>query len=78
LYIICLVLINNIDVNSKQIDYCPFVNFKTKAKYFTSRRSQFDKITFSSYNELLKEITKYENGLSRIYKVSLEKILQIK
>ena len=48
------------------MDYCPFVNLKTKAKYIASRRSEYDKSSFKNYSELLKEITKYENGKSRI------------
>lgn len=58
-------------INSDQMDYCPFVNAKTKTMYFTSRRSVLNKTTFNSHNELLYEITRYSNGSSRIYKVTL-------
>jgi hypothetical protein len=60
------------EINSSMMDYCPFVNVKTGILYFTSRRSsvkkQFDKTL--NTQELLKEMNKYDNGLSRIYQVN--------
>jgi len=57
------------EINSKQTDFCPFVNNGTL--YFTSRRSSVEmkKEGFSNTEELISEITKYENGASRIYQV---------
>lgn len=62
-------------INSKQMDYCPFIHSKTNTLYFTSRRSEVnaEHAAFNSLDELLDEINKYENGLSRIYKVPFNK-----
>ena len=62
------------EINSAQMDYCPFVDLKGNL-YFTSKRNnlvtQFDgKKTIS---EILEEMNKYENGLSRLYQVKLPK-----
>jgi len=57
-------------INSSMMDYCPFVNTATGTLYFTSRRStikaHFDE--HQNIKDLLKEMTKYDNGQSRIYK----------
>lgn len=65
-------------LNSNKMDYCPFVDIKTKTLYFTSKRNSInpDK-AFETANEFLLELTKYENGLSRLYKIGLETILHI-
>lgn len=59
--------------NSKHMDYCPFVDANTNILYFTSRRSTIKNNSFKSINEFEKEINKYENGLSRIYKTTFQK-----
>ncbi|SHG86101.1 TolB family protein [Winogradskyella jejuensis] len=62
-------------INSKQTDFCPFVN---KGKlYFTSRRSNVTSKEngFTSTEELLSEINRYDNGYSRIYQVDISKLL---
>lgn len=59
--------------NSKYMDYCPFVDSSTNMLYFTSRRSTIKNNSFKSINEFEKEINKYENGLSRIYKTTFQK-----
>jgi hypothetical protein len=60
-------------INCAKMDYCPFVNVKTGTLFFTARRNsvktEFE--TKQNVNTLLKEMQKYENGLSRIYKVKL-------
>ncbi|WP_179021335.1 PD40 domain-containing protein [Winogradskyella forsetii] len=65
-------------INSKQIDYCPFVNQSTGMLYFTSRRSAVKRMDsgYLSAQSLFSEINKYENGLSRIYRVNLNKFLE--
>ncbi|WP_179009326.1 PD40 domain-containing protein [Winogradskyella forsetii] len=65
-------------INSKQIDYCPFVNQSTGMLYFTSRRSTVKRLDsgYISAQSLFSEINKYENGLSRIYRVNLNKFLE--
>ena len=56
-------------INSKYMEFCPFVLNGTL--YFTSRRSSISTKDngFSSTEELLTEINKYDNGSSRIYRV---------
>jgi hypothetical protein len=68
------------DINSIKMDYCPFVNIKSNDLYFTSRRTLFSKGNFEFYSmpDLLEEIEKHENGLSRVYKVSIDQIINPK
>ena len=57
-------------INSNAMDYCPFVDEKNVVLYLTSRRvSSVTKRSFTNLVDLNNEINKYENGLSRIYKV---------
>lgn len=58
-------------INSKDMDYCPFVDMTSKTLYFTSRRSFVAPGPFETLNALEKEINRYENGQSRLYKVSI-------
>jgi hypothetical protein len=62
------------EINSDKMDYCPFVDSKTNTLYFTSKRSIiYDSGKgFSTMQEFLNEMKKYENGLSRIYKTTLK------
>ncbi|NNE32970.1 MAG: hypothetical protein HKN40_11430 [Winogradskyella sp.] len=62
-------------INSKDMEFCPFVN--DGVLYFTSRRSTVKRNTegFKTTEELLREINKYDNGASRIYKVNFSKHL---
>ncbi len=66
-------------INSNKMDYCPFVDIKNKTLYFTSKRSSI-KAEKASKNadEFLEELNKYDNGLSRLYKIGLETIFHIK
>lgn len=61
-------------INSAQMDYCPFVDTKTNTLYFTSKRTSVNNFNkqFSSLQEIKNEINRYDNGLSRIYKTSLK------
>lgn len=60
-------------VNSDKMDYCPFVDTNSETLYFTSKRNA----TIKSYNsrmtiEDLKNVfNSYENGLSRLYKMTI-------
>ena len=65
------------DINSKYIDYCPFVHVESGTLYFTSRRSNIinkDSV-LRDYNELIKEINRYDNGSSRLYKTDIKSII---
>jgi hypothetical protein len=60
------------EINSAQMDYCPYVDLNAGILYFTSRRSTINtKGRFDSVASLDQEINKYENGYSRIYKVPI-------
>lgn len=61
------------NINSQYMDYCPFYDIKSKTLYFTSRRSSIKNINnFKNIKDLLGEIDQHENGLSRIYKISID------
>jgi len=62
-------------INSKYMDYCPFVDLKTNTLYFTSRRSDISKNHFQNLEEFDKVIHQYENGFSRMYKVSIANLV---
>lgn len=65
-------------INSDKMDYCPFVDIKNKTLYFTSQRSSIDLETAGKNSEaFLKELNKYENGMSRLYSIGLETIIHI-
>lgn len=63
-------------VNSKQMDYCPFVDTKTGTLYFTSRRSLLPNRSYASLKEFEAAVSQYENGFSRIYKAPFAMLLK--
>ncbi len=65
-------------VNSKVMDYCPFVDVKTGTLYFTSKRHSVKKQSDKklSIEEVLQEMSVYENGLSKLYQVDMSHILK--
>jgi len=62
-------------INSKYMDYCPFVNWSTKTLYFTSKRSILKANKKLNSTGFLNEVNSYNNGLSRIYKVDISTLL---
>lgn len=66
------------EINSDKMDYCPFVDEKKNMLYFTSKRNTVKTVFEKQYTlaELLKEMNKYENGLSRIYAVDISSLLK--
>jgi WD40-like Beta Propeller Repeat len=58
------------EINSKQMDYCPYVNLKNQELYFTSKRNSMGARAkeFQTLQQLLSELNSYSNGLSRLYK----------
>jgi len=63
-------------INSKYMDYCPFVDLNSNTLYLTSRRSSIPEVNnVHSVKDLMKAINTYENGLSRIYKVTIDERL---
>ncbi|MCP4456601.1 MAG: hypothetical protein GY816_01025 [Cytophagales bacterium] len=64
------------EINSKYMDYCPFVDFNSMTLYFTSKRSSFNEVNdFQSMEEVLRDINKSENGMSKIYKADFQAII---
>ena len=54
-------------VNSDKMDYCPFVDKNSKTLYFTSKRSNLNSdVLYRNLDDLLNEISKYENGDSSV------------
>lgn len=67
------------DYNSKSMDYCPFVDVRSNTLYFTSKRSAVKQVNdLNSIDEVMLEISQYENGFSRIYKVPFDEKMFLK
>ena len=68
------------EINSNQIDYCPFVDLKTNTLYFTSDKNRVPKSFSSSktIDELMQVLKVDANGLGRIYQTDISKILEKK
>ena len=66
------------DINSKQMDYCPYVDLKNDVFYFTSKRSGLDAIPPHQWSlpEFLKLINSVDNGESRIYQADFKEYLR--
>lgn len=62
-------------INSKYMDYCPFVNWSTKTLYFTSKRSILKADKKLNNVDFLNEVNSFNNGLSRVYKVDIGTLL---
>lgn len=62
-------------INSKYMDYCPFVDMASQTLYFTSKRSSLKSGGFKSIEEFDAAVGGYENGYSRIYKVPIKNII---
>lgn len=60
------------EINSKQMEYCPFYDTTTQTLYFTSKRMIAIDKTFTNLKEFETEISSYENGFSRIYKYQIK------
>ena len=58
-------------INSKQMDYCPFVDEKNNTLYFTSRRISNPKGPIHNMQSLVQFLNSYENGNSRLYKTRI-------
>ncbi|WP_422351382.1 hypothetical protein [Flagellimonas sp.] len=66
-----------VPINSKYMDYCPFVDPTNNVLYFTSRRSQEPGSNMVSMDDLLDYLKSYQNGGSRLYKAQFD-ILSLK
>ncbi len=59
-------------INSKYMDYCPFMDEANNTLYFTSRRSQSPNHPIESIHDLSKFLATYQNGNSRLYKAKID------
>ncbi len=59
-------------INSKQMDYCPFVDETNGTLYFTSRRVSNPDGPIHTMQSLLQFLNSYENGNSRLYKINID------
>ncbi len=59
-------------INSKYMDYCPFMDEANNVLYFTSRRSTNPGNRMETMEDLRDFLNSYENGNSRLYKSVLK------
>lgn len=61
-------------INSNKLDYCPFVDYPRNNFYFTSNRKKENNLKSNSIEEFIDATESPLNGMSNIYKISLNKI----
>lgn len=59
-------------INSRYMDYCPFVDEENGLFYFTSRRSENPEGALQSIDTLKEYLDSYQNGGSRLYKINYQ------
>lgn len=59
-------------INTKFMEYCPFYNPATQTLYFTGRRNNITPRKFKSLEDFQNYTLNGENGLSKIYRISLK------
>lgn len=64
-------------LNSDKMDYCPFIDFHSQTLYFTSKRSKIKAEEMHSLDDFKTALKIPENGISKIYKVSLGQIPEL-
>ncbi len=64
------------DINSPSMDYSPFVDLKNSILYFTSNRRTISTTPIETLEQFTNEVNKHENGLLKLYKISIEEILE--
>jgi len=61
-------------INSDKLDYCPFVDWKSRNFYFTSERITLDDKKLENIKELTKLSNSTLNGFGNIYKIGFDKL----
>ncbi|MBD0850883.1 TolB family protein [Maribacter arenosus] len=61
-------------VNSDKLDYCPFVDWKSRNFYFTSERITLDNKKLESISELKELSNSTLNGFGNIYKIGFDQL----
>lgn len=61
-------------INSDKLDYCPFIDWKSRNFYFTSERIILDNKKLENISELKEFSNSILNGFGNIYKIGFDKI----
>ena len=61
-------------INSDQLDFCPFVDWKSRNFYFSSERITTDTGRIENVWELKHMANRIENGFGNIYKIAFEEL----
>ena len=61
-------------INSEKLDYCPFIDIKRGNFYFTSDRTQEDKSTLKTVEELKNFSNEIQNGMGNIYRIGINEL----
>ena len=61
-------------INSDQLDYCPFVDWKSRTFYFTSERIPLDNKKLENIGKLKELANSTLNGFGNIYKIGLDEL----
>lgn len=61
-------------INSDKLDYCPFVDWKSRNFYFTSERKILDNKKLENIDELKELSNSPLNGFGNIYKIGFDKL----
>ena len=66
------------EVNSKNLDYSPFVDLERKVLYFSSDRADTNSRSIKTVSDLEVEATKVLNGMGNIYRIALDEVIKNK
>ncbi|WP_225034831.1 TolB family protein [Winogradskyella sp. SM1960] len=61
-------------INSDKLDYCPFVDWKSRNLYFTSERKTLNNKKIENVGELIEFSNSPLNGFGNIYKIGFDKL----
>lgn len=61
-------------INSDKLDYCPFIDWKSRNFYFTSERITLDNKKLENISKLKEFSNSTLNGFGNIYKIGLDKL----
>ena len=61
-------------INSDKLDYCPFIDWRSRNFYFTSDRMTRDTLQLDDINVLIENSNSILNGFGNIYKIGLDEL----
>ena len=62
-------------INSDKLDYCPFIDWKSRNLYFTSERVPVEQKVFGSVEDLRRMANSAYNGHGNIFRISLDRAI---